>query len=228
MFVSYLFMFFSWIAVIALVILMKKSFPALKGRYGEKMVMQTLKNLDSKEYTIFHDLYVPTKKGTSQIDHVVISHKGIFVLETKNYTGWIFGNENSQNWTQVIYKRKEKFYNPIWQNFGHLQALKEYLGEATPHNLPFSSIIVFSNEATFKFKEPFKKSSVIQRSQLVQTIKNNSEHPVLTATQLHSIVKKLSLLQAKDRKHEKQKAKQHISQLKSRLINDKQKAAENF
>ena len=132
MIVSYLFMFFSWIAVIALVISMKKSFPALKGRYGEKMVMKTLKNLDSKEYTIFHDLYVPTKKGTSQIDHVVISHKGIFVLETKNYTGWIFGNENSQNWTQVIYKRKEKFYNPIWQNFGHIQALKEYLGEATP------------------------------------------------------------------------------------------------
>ena len=122
---------------------------------------------------------------------MVVSHKGIFVLETKNYTGWIFGNENSQNWTQVIYKRKEKFYNPIWQNFGHIQALKEYLGENTTQNIPFSSIIVFSNEATLKFKEPFKKSSVIQRSQLVQIIKNTSEHPVLTTTQVNIILKKL-------------------------------------
>ena len=116
-------------------------------------------------------MYVPTKKGTSQIDHVVVSSKGIFVLETKNYTGWIFGSENSQNWTQVIYKRKEKFYNPIWQNFGHIQALKEYLGENTTQDIPFSSIIVFSNEATLKFKETFTKSSVIQRRHLVKKLK---------------------------------------------------------
>ena len=75
-----------------------------------------------------------------QIDHVVVSRKGIFVLETKNYTGWIFGNENSQNWTQVIYKRKEKFYNPIWQNFDHIQALKEFLGEITTGKPPFSPL----------------------------------------------------------------------------------------
>ena len=67
MIASYLFMVFSWIAVILPVILIKKSFPALKGRYGEKMVMKTLKNLDSKEYTIFHDLYVPTKRGTCKL-----------------------------------------------------------------------------------------------------------------------------------------------------------------
>ena len=134
---SYIFMIFSWVAVIVFAIWAKKSFPALKGKYGERMVKKSLEKLDSKEYHIFHDLYIPTKKGTSQIDHVVVSSKGIFVLETKNYTGWIFGSENSQNWTQVIYKRKEKFYNPIWQNFGHIQALKEYFGENTTHVIPF-------------------------------------------------------------------------------------------
>lgn len=228
MIASYIFMILAWIVVLAFAIWAKNSFPKLKGKYGEKMVKKSLEQLDSKEYIIFHDLYVPTKKGTSQIDHVIVYHKGIFVLETKNYTGWIFGNENGQHWTQVIYKRKVKFYNPIRQNFGHIQALKDYLGENTIQNIPFFSIIVFSNEATLRFKELFKKSIVIQRKQLVKTIKSYTEHPNLTTAQTKIIIKKLSLLQAKDRKHEKHRAKQHIIQVKEKLIHDKQKAVENI
>lgn len=228
MIASYIFMIFSWIAVIAFAIWAKKSFPKLKGKYGEKMVKKSLEQLDSKEYSIFHDVYVPTKKGTSQIDHVIVCHNGIFVLETKNYAGWIFGNENGQHWTQVIYKRKQKFYNPIRQNFGHIQALKDYLGENTIQNIPFFSIIVFSNEATLRFKELFRKSIVIQRKQLVKTIKNPTEHLNLTTAQTKIIIKKLSLLEAKDRKHEKQRAKQHTIQVKEKLIHDKQKAGKNI
>lgn len=56
------------------------------------------------------------------IDHVVISKYGVFVIETKNYRGWIIGNEKSEYWTQVIYKRKERLYNPIKQNYGHIKA----------------------------------------------------------------------------------------------------------
>ena len=228
MLVVYLFMMFLWVAVIAFAIWAKKNSPALKGKYGEKMVRRTLEHLDSKEYSMFHDVYVPTKKGTSQIDHVVVSSKGVFVLETKNYAGWIFGNENNQNWTQVIFKRKEQFYNPIWQNYGHIQALKEFLGENTTKNISFFSIIVFSNTATLKFTEPFTKSIVIQQNQLVQTIRNLSEHSALTPAQVNIILKKLSLLQEKNRKHKRQIAKLHTKQVKSQLIHNKQQVAENI
>lgn len=66
------------------------------------------------EYLIYHDFYVEKKDGkTAHIDHVVLSKYGIFVIETKNYKGWIFGNETQKNWMQVIYKKKTRFYNPI-------------------------------------------------------------------------------------------------------------------
>lgn len=228
MITSYLFMILSWMAVIAFVIWIKTSFPYLKGNRGEKLVSKTLEKLDSKEYSVFHDVYVPTKKGTSQIDHVVVCRKGIFVLETKNYSGWIIGNENSQHWTQVIYHRKERFYNPTWQNFGHIQALKEYIGENTIQNVPFFSIIVFSNEATLRFKELFTKSIVIQRNQLVEVINKNGEHSVLTTAQVQIILNKLSLLQAEDRKHERQRARQHMVQVKNQVLLNKQKVVENI
>jgi hypothetical protein len=64
---------------------------------------------------------------TTQIDHIVVSNYGIFVIETKNYKGWIMGNEYDEYWRQVIYKRKEKLYNPIKQNYGHILALKGVL-----------------------------------------------------------------------------------------------------
>ena len=87
---------------------------------------------------------------------------------------------------------------------------------------------MFSNEATLRFKELFKKSIVIQRKHLIETVKSNTEHPVLTTAQINIMIKKLSLLQAKDRKHEKQTAKQHMIQVKEKLIHDKQKTVKNI
>lgn len=69
-----------------------------------------------KDYIVINNLKLNTKGTISQIDHLVVSNYGIFVIETKNYKGWILGNEDSQNWTQVIYKYKNKFYNPVLQN----------------------------------------------------------------------------------------------------------------
>lgn len=66
---------------------------------------------------------------TTQIDHVVIPNYGIFVIETKNYKGWIIGNEFDDYWKQIIYKRKEKLHNPIKQNYGHIMVLKEHLSD---------------------------------------------------------------------------------------------------
>lgn len=81
----------------------------IKGIIGEKTVSSILNLLDKSEYKIINDVVLKAGNTTTQIDHLVISNFGIFVIETKNYKGWILGYENSEYWTQVIFKRKEKF-----------------------------------------------------------------------------------------------------------------------
>lgn len=80
------------------------------------------------------------------IDLLLINSKGVFVLESKNYAGWIFGNETQRNWTQVIYDSKKYFYNPIMQNNLHIKCLKKIIGES----IPMHSIIAFSDKCTLK------------------------------------------------------------------------------
>lgn len=50
---------------------------------------------------------------TTQVDHVIVANYGIFVIETKNYKGWIIGDGFDDNCKQAINKRKEKLHNPI-------------------------------------------------------------------------------------------------------------------
>ncbi len=100
------------------------------------------------------NLYLPWPDGsTSQIDELIIAPSGIYVIEMKNYKGWIFGNENNQYWTQVLYKgyrgdsTKNRLYNPIRQNASHISCLRKNLRW---YKGPIHSLIVFSDEAEFK------------------------------------------------------------------------------
>ncbi len=77
-----------------------------------------------------------------------MSTHGIFVIETKNYKGWIYGKEKDRQWTQVIYKRKERFQNPIHQNYGPIKALETLLEDSFDGD--FYSFICFSYRATLK------------------------------------------------------------------------------
>lgn len=128
--------------------------PKVKGRIGEAFVsVAALKRLDPKVYRVFNDLVLPRPdgKGTTQVDHVVVSPFGIFVIETKNYEGWIFGDENSRQWTQVIYGKKSRFQNPLHQNALHVRAL------ATATGLPrecFHNLVYFIGGATLKTPLP--------------------------------------------------------------------------
>lgn len=119
--------------------------PNLKGYFGEKRVADQFEKLALEGYKILNNVLLPTKYGTSQIDHIIISPYGIFVVETKNYKGWIFGSENSDYWTQSIYGNKISFRNPIKQNYGHILALKDVLNTYT--NISYYSIIVFAGSA---------------------------------------------------------------------------------
>jgi len=140
-----------WVPIIILIVIavvLKKFIPRLHGIIGERSVASFLYALDSKKYLVINDLMIENEGKTSRIDHVVISNYGIFVIETKNYNGWILGDEPSSYWTQAIYKRKEKLYNPIKQNYGHVQALKNILRDFP--NIVYYPIVVFTKRSTLK------------------------------------------------------------------------------
>ena len=101
----------------------------LRQNRGEGSVRKAITtNFKAPHYHLLNNLTLPDQDGTTQIDHVLVSTKGVFVIETKNYAGWIFGDEKSKQWTQVIYRVKSKFQNPIRQNFKHLKSDPEPIG----------------------------------------------------------------------------------------------------
>lgn len=152
-----------WILVLVVSIL---TTPKMKGFFGEKSVAFFLSKLEKEKYKVINNIMLKVNGKTIQIDHIVISNYGVFVIETKNYKGWIIGNEYDDNWKQVIYKRKEKLHNPIKQNYGHIQALKEVLSEY--NNLNFISIIAFTTKADLKVKT---KTDVVYTINLMKTIR---------------------------------------------------------
>ena len=119
-----------------------------KGKLGERSVAKRLKRLDKNKYKVINDVILKTSRGTSQIDHLVVSNYGIFVIETKNYQGWIVGSENTDNWQQIIYNKKNFFRNPIKQNYGHIKAIEENL--KLNNKIKYISIIVFMNGCDLK------------------------------------------------------------------------------
>ena len=113
-----------------------------KGWIGEKKTQFNLwLGLDSNLYQRFHDVIIPSSHGTTQIDHILVSPFGIFVVETKNYKGWIYGSEDQSTWTQVIYKSKHKFQNPLRQTHRHKKVLSKYLGIGESCILPVISFV---------------------------------------------------------------------------------------
>lgn len=127
--------------------------PAIKGARGERRVHNALSSvLDENEYLVFSDLILPVAGGTTQVDHLVLSRFGIFVIETKNMSGWIFGSADRQNWTQVQKGGKRcRFQNPLRQNHAHVKAVESILevGLKVLHNF-----VVFTGSAEPKTDMP--------------------------------------------------------------------------
>ena len=124
-----------------------------KGMVGEAMGGLAAKLfLDDRAYRSINNITLTTSNGTVQIDHVIVSRFGVFVIEAKNYQGWIFGSEKQAEWTQALRGgRKFKFQNPLRQNYRHIKALSEFL------RLPeekFHSLVMFWGESEFKTPMP--------------------------------------------------------------------------
>lgn len=142
------------------------------GKYGEKLTHYYLKigQLFGIHGFILRNIYIPLSHGkTSEIDLLFITPKGVFVIESKNYSGWIFGSENDQYWTQMLKNKSTyRFYNPILQNRGHIKALKKHLRDQT---LSCFSLIVFSERCSLK-KVVYSNAccKVIYRDELISAL----------------------------------------------------------
>ena len=123
-----------------------------RGREGEARVSAGLRRfLDDSVYRLIEDVTLPVGDGTTQIDHLVLSPYGIFVIETKNMTGWIFGGASWEYWTQVIYRFRAKFLNPLRQNEVHVRAVQGLLRLEPDH---LFGVIVFVGSAKFRTPMP--------------------------------------------------------------------------
>ena len=120
---------------------------------GEALVARCLSEaFSAPEFHLLNNVTLRVKDGTTQIDHILVSRHGIFVIETKDYKGWIFANPKHPTWAQVIFKRKYKFQNPIYQNFKHVRAVQRLLDFLPKETI--SSVVVFAGKAEFKTPLP--------------------------------------------------------------------------
>lgn len=192
--VNVLMFYFLGFIVVALPIVLSIFQPDVLGKRGESHVKSILKKLPENEYRVQNDVLLKTERGTSQIDHVVVSIYGIFVIETKNISGWISGNQYSDEWVKNVYGNKYRFRNPLKQNYGHIKALEKAL------DLPFSSfipIVVFSRRAKLKVETT---QTVIYAGELLKTIREYQQ-PLLTTNEINSIAQKIDGLSITSRKN---------------------------
>jgi hypothetical protein len=140
-------------AGILLALLVGIAIGSRSGRYqhrkniGEAILADIINRQFNRPHLLLNNVTLPTAGGTTQIDHVLVADTGIFVIETKHYTGWIFGNPQERQWTQSIYQKKSRFQNPLHQNYGHIKTLQSIF------DLPedqFHSVVVFTGNAEFK------------------------------------------------------------------------------
>ena len=178
---------------------------------GERTVSNILSGLQQTEYSVYDNLLLPAAGGDStQIDHVVFSRYGIFVIETKDYSGYIFGKERESRWTQVFYpsrgrKKTYPFQNPLRQNYKHIKILEEIT------SLPpcfFYNIIVFAGSARFKTPKP---GGVLHLPELISFINSRKEKIISEEKMNDAIVSVLG------------KTGQFVSELQTEHINNLRK-----
>lgn len=161
-----------------------KSSPKSKGKRGETHVHNILAQLP-EGYTVLDDVVLKTASGTTQIDHVVVSQYGVFAIETKNYRGEIYGDDNRQEWTQIIvtdvtyrkkwwktysYVTKNHFYNPVKQSLAHMYVIKKALNNWP--SLRVIPVVVFAGSAVLN--NVTSQHHVVYGNQLLSTIQSYS------------------------------------------------------
>lgn len=186
-------------------------YPKFRGFMGKFWVRTELKKLPKNEYVILNDVMIESGGKTHQIDHIVLSKYGIFVIEMKNYYGLITGTDNKSKWCQHFGKNKYYFMNPIYQNYGHVKVLEECLNLNDEYFIP---IVCFSNQAKLKINV---RSSVVHLDYLVSEIEKYKSN--VFDINIWELQKKILKLNITDNS----RRKEHVGNIKSKIKIDEEK-----
>lgn len=201
--------------VFILLILVTIFYKKIRGFMGEFWVKQELKKLPKKEYYILNNIMIKVNDETSQIDHIVISKFGIFVIEMKNYYGLIKGNEYNKNWQQYLGKNRYDFKNPIHQNYGHIQVLCNKLDLPIEY---FKSIICFSNQTKLDIES--KKTPVVYLDFISDTIlKQQNEIIEMDLNEIREKILDANIIDKQGRKSHVVEIKKDIKEKDDKLKN---------
>ena len=151
-----LYLLLAAVAALGFVVGRQRAFRIARPRFqnrGEVAVSNHLRrHFRPPDYHLMNHVTLRMKDGTTQVDHVLVSRFGVFVIETKHYSGWLFGSANDKTWTQVHFRARFKFQNPIFQNRRHVRAVQELLDFLSPEAV--RSVVVFTGSAQFKTEIP--------------------------------------------------------------------------
>ena len=129
---------------------------------GERLVSSELRRR-YRDWILIDNIMLPSGQGTTQIDHVLISPSVVFLIETKDMNGWVFGGPGNRQWTQSyaagrlsrkvgIKSKRFKFYNPLWQNEGHARAL---VAPGLVDRRRLRPIVIFLGDSKMKTTDKF-------------------------------------------------------------------------
>ena len=160
-----------------------------KGFLGETVINVAMwLKLEKDVYHRLNGITLPRANGGStQIDHIIVSVYGIFVIETKNYKGWVYGSEKQKQWTQVFPNgSKFKFQNPLRQNYLHIKTLADLLGLELSY---FHSMIAFIGECELKTRDELPEH--VLAGGMVSYVKKKQDK-LLTEDEVASIVEQIN------------------------------------
>jgi hypothetical protein len=162
-----------------------RRFPVFQND-GEALVSQVLRShFGPPDYHLMNHVTIRMDDGTTQVDHILLSRFGVFVIETKDYSGWIFANAARRTWTQVLFRARFRFQNPILQNKRHVRAVQGLLDFLQPDAV--KSLVVFSGEGEFKTEIP---KGVVTIDQLPEYLRQQTEE-VMSLNRLQFCVGRL-------------------------------------
>lgn len=181
-----------------------------KGSAGERTVYLTLvKNFGVPENQILRNVYIPTDRGTTEIDMLIVSKKGILIFECKNYSGNIYGDGKKQKWIQYIGRQKNYFLSPVVQNRGHVKRVKEFFKDI--EDLPVIPFIITTQNANWKLRNIDESDHVLgwtgqHFSEIYKSLPNSE-------VMAHNFKRIYSALKALERPDESVR-EAHVAQLK--------------
>ncbi|KJG39647.1 DNA topoisomerase I [Photobacterium angustum] len=191
----------------------RKIFDVEKSRLniGERLVSKRLNAYLMDEQIagiVINNVTLPIDGSTTQIDHILICTRGVFVVETKHYSGWIYGDPKQKKWMQVLFKKRSYFQNPIHQNYKHIKAIQALFDFVPEERI--KSLVVFTGDG--EFKTPLPKDVVLLDG--IKDWMNQHENHIFTLNRIQFCYGRLEYLRMPDndeteRLHLKNLSKQH-------------------